>query len=93
MLVYLLRLYSNGLLVGRPRFDSRQGQEIFLYSTASSLALGPRRPPIQWVQEAVPPGIKQSLRAADHSVRLVRRSRMVVLCLHSQIRLYIVAVI
>jgi hypothetical protein len=30
-------------------FDSRQGQEIFLYCTWSRPALGPTQPPTQWV--------------------------------------------
>jgi hypothetical protein len=44
-------------------FDSRQGQEIFLYSTSSRLTLGPTKPqlPIQWV-----PGIKRQGREANH---------------------------
>jgi hypothetical protein len=32
----------------RPGFNSRQGQEIFLFSTASRPALGPIQPPTQW---------------------------------------------
>jgi hypothetical protein len=32
---------------GRPEFDSRQAQEIFLYSTVSRPALGPIHPPTQ----------------------------------------------
>jgi hypothetical protein len=39
--------YSHGLLVGWSGFYSRQGQEIFLYSTASRPALGPTQPPVQ----------------------------------------------
>jgi hypothetical protein len=34
---------------GRPGFDPRQGQEIFLLVSASRPALGPTQPPIQWV--------------------------------------------
>jgi hypothetical protein len=34
-----LRRYSDGLRAGRLGFDYRQGQEIFLYSTVSKLAL------------------------------------------------------
>jgi hypothetical protein len=34
---------------GRPGFDSRQGQEIFLFATVSRPALGPTQPPIQSV--------------------------------------------
>jgi hypothetical protein len=36
------------LLAGGPRIDSRQGQEIFPFYTASIPALGPTQPPIQW---------------------------------------------
>jgi hypothetical protein len=42
--------YSSVDLPGRPGFDSRQGQEIFLFSTASRPTLGPTQLPIQWVQ-------------------------------------------
>jgi hypothetical protein len=41
---------ATKLRAGRPGLDSRQGQEIFLYITASKPALGPTQPPIQWVQ-------------------------------------------
>jgi hypothetical protein len=47
---YLIR-FSCGLWAGLPEFDSRQGQEIFIFSTASKLALGHTQPPIQWVPE------------------------------------------
>jgi hypothetical protein len=55
-------MYSDGLRSGRPGFDSRQGQQIVLFSTASSPSLGPTQPPIQWV-----PGGKRPVREADHS--------------------------
>jgi hypothetical protein len=41
-------------------FDSRQGQEIFLLSTASRKALGSTQPPIQWVRGALSPGVKRA---------------------------------
>jgi hypothetical protein len=44
-----------------------QGQEIFLYSTASRPALGPTQPPVQWVPEALSPGVKRPGCEADHS--------------------------
>jgi hypothetical protein len=44
-------------------FDSRQRQDIFLFSTASRPALGPT----QWVPEAVSPVVKRQWREADHS--------------------------
>jgi hypothetical protein len=45
--------YSDGLLAGWPGFTFWQGQEIYLHSTASRLALRPTQPPIQWVPAAV----------------------------------------
>jgi hypothetical protein len=50
---------SDGLHTGRSVFDSRQGQEIFLYSTASRPALRPTHPRIQWV-----PGVPRGVRLA-----------------------------
>jgi len=47
--------------------DSRQGLGIFLFATASRPALGPTRPPVHGVPEALSPGIKQPGREADHS--------------------------
>jgi hypothetical protein len=45
------------------RFPARG--EIFLFYTASRPALGPTQSPIQWVQEALSPGVKQLGREAD----------------------------
>jgi hypothetical protein len=45
----LLSGYSDRLRAGQPGFHSREGQEAFLYSTASRPALGPSQPPLQWV--------------------------------------------
>jgi hypothetical protein len=59
--------YSDRLQDGRQGFDSRQGQEIFLYSTASRPALGPTQPPIQWVPGELSPGVKRLRREGDHS--------------------------
>jgi hypothetical protein len=53
---------AGGLLTGRPRFDSRQGQEICVYFTAPRPVLGPTQPPIQWVQ-----GVKRPRPEANHS--------------------------
>jgi hypothetical protein len=39
-----------------PGFESRKGLEIFLFTTASRLALGPTQPPIQWVPGPLPLG-------------------------------------
>jgi hypothetical protein len=38
----------------------------FLSATASTPALGPIQPTIQWVSEALIPGVKRSGREADH---------------------------
>jgi hypothetical protein len=48
-------------------FDSRQGQESFLFSTVPRLALGPTQPHIQWVGGVVSLGVKRPAREADHS--------------------------
>jgi hypothetical protein len=40
---------------------------IFSFATASRPALGPTQHPIQWVPEALSPGIKRPGREADHS--------------------------
>jgi hypothetical protein len=39
----------------------------FLYSMSSRPALGFTQPPIQWVMESLPPGVKWQGREADHS--------------------------
>jgi hypothetical protein len=39
--------YSDRLRAGRPGFDSCQGQDIFLYLTASRSAVGSTQPPIK----------------------------------------------
>jgi hypothetical protein len=58
---------SVWLLAGRPRFYSRQGKQIFLYSTASRPALGPTQVHIQWVPGTLSPGEKRPGSEADHS--------------------------
>jgi hypothetical protein len=45
---------------------SRRGK-IFIFSTESTLALGPTQPPIQWVQGEISPGVKRPSRQTDHS--------------------------
>jgi hypothetical protein len=56
-----------GLWAGWPRFDSQQGQEIFLFSTVFRLALEPTQPPIQWVLGTLSLGVKWQGHEADHS--------------------------
>jgi hypothetical protein len=52
--VLQLSQYSVWLRTGRPGFDPRQRQRIFLLASASRTALGPTQPPVQWV-----PGVKR----------------------------------
>jgi hypothetical protein len=61
-----LSRYSNGLWAGRPGFDSRKGEESVLFSAAPRPALGPIKPPIQWVQGALSHGVKRLGRKANH---------------------------
>jgi hypothetical protein len=44
------------------------GAGIFLFSTASKLALGPTQPPIYWVPGALTPGLKRPERETNHSL-------------------------
>jgi hypothetical protein len=70
-----LYLWSRGTSVGIATrlwaeilgFDSRQGQNIFLFSTATRPALEPTQPPIRCVLAAVSPGVTRQGREADHS--------------------------
>jgi hypothetical protein len=48
-------------------FESRQGLGIFLFATASSPAMVPTQPPIQWVPGTLSLGVKQLGREANHS--------------------------
>jgi hypothetical protein len=56
-----------GWTIGVLGFDPRRGLGIFLFTTASRTALGPTRPPIQWVKGALTLGVKRPGREADHS--------------------------
>jgi hypothetical protein len=47
--------------------ESRQGLEIFLFTTLSRPVLGPTQPPIQWIPGALSLGVKRERREADHS--------------------------
>jgi hypothetical protein len=55
---------------------------------APRAALRPTRPPIEWVPEALSPGVKREWLEADHHVHLVQRSRMAELYLFSLIHLH-----
>lgn len=47
--------------------NSRQEQEIYLFSKASRLALELTQPLIQWVQRPLSPGVKQPRHEANHT--------------------------
>jgi hypothetical protein len=89
--------YSSGLRDGGPGFDSRQGKEIFLYSTASRATLGPTQPPIQWVPGALSPGVKRPRCEADHSppssaeVKRGGDISLLTVCLHGVVLNYLSA--
>jgi hypothetical protein len=55
------------LRAGRSGFDPRQRQGFSLLATASSPALGPTQPPIQWVSAALFLGVKRLGHEADRS--------------------------
>jgi hypothetical protein len=59
--------WAKGWTIGVVVFGSRRGLGIFLFITASRTALGPTKPPIQWISRALSLGVKQSGREADHS--------------------------
>jgi hypothetical protein len=48
-------------------FDFRRELGIFLFTAASRPALGPTQPPIKWVSQTLPLGVKRLGREADHS--------------------------
>jgi hypothetical protein len=59
---------SVGIVMGwTAGFDSRLGQEIFIFSTASRPALGPSQP-IRWAPQALYRRVMQLGREADHSL-------------------------
>jgi hypothetical protein len=63
---FFLLLLLLGWMIGVIGFDFRQVLGIFLFTTASRMALGPTQPPIQWVPGALSLGIKRPRREADH---------------------------
>lgn len=75
---------NDGLRVGRPGFESLQGQELFRHSTL----LGPTKPLIQWVSGALSSGVKRLGREAGRYLHLVLRPKQMELYLYFPIRLY-----
>jgi hypothetical protein len=62
-----LSRYGGGLRTRWPGRDSRQRQEIFVYTKASRPGLGPIQTPIQWVPGALSSWVKRPGRETDHS--------------------------
>jgi hypothetical protein len=60
--------WATGWTIGVLGFDSRRGLGIFLFTTVSTVALGPAQPPIQWVPGSLFLGVKRPGREADHSL-------------------------
>jgi hypothetical protein len=58
---------NTGWTIGVLGFYSRRGLGIFLFTTASRMALGPTQPPIQWVTGVLSLRIKRPGRETDHS--------------------------
>jgi hypothetical protein len=58
--------WATGWTIGVLGFDSRRGLGIFLFTTASRPALGPTKPPIQWIPGVLSLGVKWPGREADH---------------------------
>jgi hypothetical protein len=69
--VYLKSVQLSGTALGHGvddwGFESRQGLEMFIFTTASRPVLGSTQPPIQWVPGAISRGVKRPGRKADHS--------------------------
>jgi hypothetical protein len=65
--------------------DSIPDRGKFLYYTASRSALGPTRPPVQWVPSVLFPGVKWLGHEADHSppssAEVICRNDIVLNCL------------
>jgi hypothetical protein len=69
-------------------FDPRQGQLIFLYSTASEPALVPFKPPIERVSADLFPGLQRPGREDDHSPPSSAAAKNGGTILHSPIHLH-----
>jgi hypothetical protein len=65
--IYHIILHITGWTIGVLGFDFRRGMGIFLFTTASTTALGPTQPPISWVLGVLSLGIKRPGREANQS--------------------------
>jgi hypothetical protein len=74
---------AMGWIVEETGFDSRNEQEVFPFSTAFRLVLGPNQPPIQWFSGHFPRNKEAGGMKLTTHLHLVPRSRMVELYLHS----------
>jgi hypothetical protein len=63
-LISVVQRWATGWIIGG---SSPGRDEIFLFTAASRLVLGPTQPPIQWAPEALSLGVKRPGREADHS--------------------------
>jgi hypothetical protein len=61
----VVQRYATGRMIGG--FESRQELRVLLFTTASTPALEPTHPLIQWVPAALSLGVKRPGREADHS--------------------------
>jgi hypothetical protein len=77
-------------------FESQQGQEIFLFSTESRLALASTEPPIKWVLGPLLLEIKQQWHEADYldssiaNVKMAELYRYSPVCLHTIVLNYVI---
>jgi hypothetical protein len=58
---------APGYVLDDRGFESRQGLENFLFTTAPKPALGLTQPPVQWVTVSLSLEVKRLGREADHS--------------------------
>jgi hypothetical protein len=66
--IYLLYLFNNNRLqAGQPGFYCQWGQEIFPFSKAFRLVLGPTQLPIEWIPRTISLGVKRPRSEADQS--------------------------
>jgi hypothetical protein len=69
----LLQRWATGWTIGVLGLDFWRGLGIFLFATASTTALGPTQPPIQWVPGTLYVGVKRPGR--ELHLHLVPRSK------------------